>query len=109
MLVCLDEAFQLLLQAVVLVVQISHVLVEGINFSLQLNLVFVHLLRMLLQPPDLIADAIFILLQLLQENSQLLLFHLGFLALDILVFISLQQLLLSVLVLIVLTFKVPKF
>lgn len=40
----LDEALELLLETVVLVVQVGHVLVESVNFSLEVDLVLEHLL-----------------------------------------------------------------
>jgi hypothetical protein len=46
--VSLDEALKLFLEAVVLVIQISHVLIEGINFSLKVDLISHHLFRVLL-------------------------------------------------------------
>ena len=44
LLISLDEAFELLLEAVVLIVEICHMLIEGIHFGLQINLVSHHLL-----------------------------------------------------------------
>ena len=39
----LDETFKFLLKAVVLIVKVGHVLVEGVHLSLQLDLVSSHL------------------------------------------------------------------
>ena len=48
MLISLDESFKFLLEAVVLVIQISHMLIKRIDFGLQIDLVSHHLLRVLL-------------------------------------------------------------
>ena len=68
LLVCFNEAFQLLLEAVVLVVQVCHVLVQGVDFGLKLHLVLAHLVRVLSDSVNLISKTIFILLQLLQYD-----------------------------------------
>ena len=81
-------------------------LVKSIHLGLQLDLVLVHLLRVLLKSTDFISNAVFVLLKLLQKDSELLLLHLSFFALNILILISLQELLLSILVLIILALKV---
>ena len=41
-----NETLEFLLEAVVLVVQVCHVLVQCINFGLKLDLILVHLVRM---------------------------------------------------------------
>lgn len=56
LIVGLDEFLELLLQAVVLVIKVGHVLVERINFSLQFNLILEHLIGVLLESIDLIAE-----------------------------------------------------
>lgn len=69
-LVSLDESFKFLLEAVVLVIQISHVLVESIDFSLEIDLVSHHLLGVLLQSVDFIGYRFFILLKFVQLHFQ---------------------------------------
>jgi len=44
LLIGFNETLQLLLQAVVLIVQVSHVLIKSIYLCLQLNLILIHLL-----------------------------------------------------------------
>ena len=70
MLVSLDESFKFLLEAVVLVIQISHVLVKSIDFSLEIDLVSHHLLGVLLQSVDFIGYRFFILLKFVQLHFQ---------------------------------------
>ncbi len=43
LIVCFDETFKFFLKTVILVIQISHVFVKCANFSLQLDLIFIHL------------------------------------------------------------------
>ena len=57
-----DEAFQFFLQTIVLVVQVRHMLVKSIHLGLQLDLVLVHLLRVLLKATNFISNAVFVLL-----------------------------------------------
>ena len=68
---CVHELFELFLEAVVLVIQVGHVLVECINFSLQVNLIFKHLVGMLLQSVDFVANRLFILNQFVECNFEL--------------------------------------
>ena len=58
------------MKAVVLVVQVSHVLVKSINFGLEVNLVSHHLLGVLLQPIDLISNRLLVLLKFVKLNFQ---------------------------------------
>lgn len=55
MIVCLNELLELFLEAVVLIIQVGHVLVKGIDLGLQLDLIFEHLVGVLLQTVNLVA------------------------------------------------------
>jgi hypothetical protein len=59
--VSLNETFELFLETVILIVQVCHVFIQGVNLSLQLDLVSVHLIRMLLDSVNLKAEATFVL------------------------------------------------
>ena len=48
--ISIDKVLELLLQAVVLIIQICHVFIESINFSLQVHLILEHLVTVLLEP-----------------------------------------------------------
>jgi hypothetical protein len=61
LLVSLNEAFQLLLETVVLVVEVCHVLVQGIDFGLEFDLVPVHLVGVLAKSVDFVGHALFVL------------------------------------------------
>lgn len=107
--VCLNEAFQLFLEAVVLVVEVGHVFIEGVNFSLQFDLVGGHLASVLLQPVNFVCKTSFVLLQFLLVLRELVNFEVAVLAKNIFVFVSFEELLLGIGVLLVLTFSVPQF
>lgn len=108
LLVSLDETFEFFLKAVVLVVEVGHVLVQSVDFGLQFNLVLAHLVGVVLQAVDLVADALLVLLKLLEVNGVLVKFKLGVLALNVFVLIGLEKLLLGVLVLLVLVLIVSQ-
>lgn len=76
LLVGLDETFKLFLEAVVLVVQVGHVFVEGINFGLELNLISHHLLRVLSKSVDLISNRLLVLFKFIVFNFELSAFKL---------------------------------
>ena len=103
LLIGFNEVFEFLLEAIILIVQISHVFVEGFYLSLELDLVLVHLIRVMLQTVSFITDTLFVLLQLLKVNGVLVNFELGILALHIFIFVGLKKLLLSICVLLILT------
>ena len=71
LLISLNKALELFLEAVVLVVQVSHMLVKSIYFGLKVNLVSHHLLGVLLQPIDLISHRLLVLLKFVKLNFQL--------------------------------------
>jgi hypothetical protein len=54
-----------------LVIQVSHVLIKGINFALEVNLVLHHLLGVLLQSVDLIGNWLLVLFKLIILNFEL--------------------------------------
>ena len=56
LLVGLNETLELLLEAVILIIEVGHVLVKGIDLRLKVNLVPHHLLGVLLQSIDFISD-----------------------------------------------------
>jgi hypothetical protein len=72
----LDETFEFLLEAVVLVIKVSHVLIKSINLRLEVNLVSHHLLRVLLQSVDLVGYRLLVLLKFVKLNFQLRAFQL---------------------------------
>ena len=106
MFVSLDEAFELFLEAVVLVIQISHVFIKGIDFRLQIDLISHHLFRVLLKSVDFIGYRFFILLKFIVLHFQFGRSQLIVFALNILVFICFEKLWLGVLMLLVLGFEV---
>jgi hypothetical protein len=108
LLISLDETFKLLLEAVILIVQVGHVLIEGINLRLEVDLVSHHLLRVLLESVDLVGNRLLVLLELVVFNFELRALELVVLWLDVLVLVGFEKLGLSVLVLLVLRFKVPE-
>lgn len=83
-------------------------LVQSVDFGLQFNLVLAHLVGVVLQAVDLVADALLVLLKLLEVNGVLVKFKLGVLALNVFVLIGLEKLLLGVLVLLVLVLIVSQ-
>jgi len=105
-LICLNELLQLIRQLIVLLVQKSHMLVESFNLQLQLlrvsHMLRVHIFHML--------DFILVLIDFIFSGLELLSgfdFHsLQVLPSEVLKLVCLAQLLLSLLVLIVLAFKV---
>ena len=91
-----------------MIVKISHVFIKSSNFSLELNLIRVHLLRVRLQSVDLVGNRLFIGFGLLEDDEELLVSELVFLALDVLVLVGFEQLGLTVFVLLVLTFEISE-
>jgi len=63
LLISLDESLKLLLEAVILVIEVGHMLVKSIDFRLEVDLVSHHLLGVSLQPIDLVCDGLLILLK----------------------------------------------
>lgn len=104
----LHELFELLLEAVVLIIQVRHVPVECIDLSLQVQLVLHHLFRMLLQPIQFVTDGLLVLGGLIMCNLELLHSHALFLALHVLMLVGLEQLALRRLVLLILLFEVAE-
>ena len=91
-----------------MIVKISHVFIKSSNFSLELNLIRVHLLRVRLQSVDLVGNRLLIGFGLLEDDEELLVSELVFLALDVLVLVGFEQLGLTVFVLLVLTFEISE-
>ena len=91
-----------------MIVKISHVFIKSSNFSLELNLIRVHLLRVRLQSVDLVGNGLLIGFGLLEDDEELLVSELVFLALDVLVLVGFEQLGLTVFVLLVLTFEISE-
>jgi hypothetical protein len=108
LLISLNEPFELLLEAVILIVEICHMLIEGIHFGLQVNLVSHHLLWVLLQSVDLIGHGLLVLLKLVVFDFEFGALQLVVLRLDILVLVSLEKLRLGVFVLLVLILVVAE-
>jgi len=106
--VSFEESLQLFLQAVVLIVEIGHVLIKSIDLSLEVNLILEHLVGVLLQSADFVADRLLILLQLLEDNLEVGLLQLVVLALHVLIFVSLEELSLGILVVLVLLLEVAE-
>lgn len=104
----LDEFLELLLQAVVLVIKVGHVLVERINFGLQFNLIFEHLIRVLLESIDLVAERLLVLLELVEGNLALLQFQRVVFILHVFILIGLEELGLGRLVLLILVLEVAE-
>ena len=108
LLIGLDEALELLLEAVVLIIEVSHVLVKGINLGLEVDLVLHHLLGVLLESIYFVSDGLLFLLEFVILDLELRDLELIVLALDILVLVSLKELGLSILVLLILVLVVAK-
>lgn len=104
----LDEFLELLLQAVVLVIKVGHVLVEGVDFSLKFNLIFEHLVGVLLESIDLVAEGLLVLLQLIEGNLALLQFERVVFILHVFILIGLEELGLGRLVLLILVLEVAE-
>lgn len=83
-------------------------LVEGVDFSLQVRLVAHHLVRVLLEAVDLEGDGLLVLLELAEGDLKLLASKTAVLANDVFVLVGLEQLPLSGLVLLVQIFKVAQ-
>ena len=82
--ISLDELLELLLEAVVLIIQIRHVPVECIDLSLKVKLVLHHLFGMLLQTIKFVTDRLFILSGFVVRNLEFLHSHGIVLALHVL-------------------------
>ena len=108
LLISLNETLKFLLEAVVLVVQVGHVLIEGINLGLEVNLISHHLLGVLLQSVDLVGNGLLVLLKLVVLNFEFRAFELVILGLDVLILIGLEKLRLGVFVLFVLRLEITK-
>ena len=96
--ISVDELLELLLQAVILIIQIRHVPVECIDLSLKVKLVLHHLFGMLLQTIKFVTDRLFILSGFVVRNLEFLHSHGIVLALHVLVLVSLEKLTLRCLV-----------
>ena len=107
-LICINEVLELLLKAVILVVQIGHVLVEGINLSLKIGLVSHHAITLLPETVQLKSYRLLVLFQLAEGNLKLLALHATVLASSVLILVGVEQLLLGSLVLLVLSLKVSQ-
>lgn len=70
--ICFNKSFEFFLKTVVLIVQIGHMLIQGTDLSLEFNLVFVHLIWVLLQPVNLVSHRLLILLRLLIDYKKFL-------------------------------------
>jgi len=84
-------------------------LIKSSDFSLEFNLIGVHLLRVRLKSIYFIGNRLFISFGFLNDNKEFLVSQLVLFALDILVFVSFKQLSLTVFVLLVLTFEISEF
>lgn len=84
-------------------------LIKGVNLSLELYLIFIHLIWVMLQSINFVTDWLFILIKFLEVGSQLIQFKLSIFSLNIFVFVCLKKLLLSILMLFVLVFKISQF
>lgn len=62
--ISLNEAFQLFLETVVLIIEVSHMLVKCVYFPFQLKLIVYHLIRMLLKSIKFIEYCLLILILL---------------------------------------------
>ena len=108
LLIRFNEWFELLLKAVVLVIEVGHVLVECLNLSLKVNLILHHLLWVSLESIDLVWEGLFILLLLRAGDLKFLESDLTLLTGWVLVFVSFEKLGLGSLVLLSLTFEVSQ-
>ena len=84
-------------------------LIKSSDFSLEFNLIGVHLLRVRLKSIYFIGNRLFISFGFLNNNKEFLVSQLVLFALDILIFVSFKQLSLTVFVLLVLTFEISEF
>ena len=84
-------------------------LIKSSDFSLEFNLIGVHLLRVRLKSIYFIGNRLFISFGFLNNNKEFLVSQLVLFALDILVFVSFEQLSLTVFVLFVLTLEISEF
>jgi hypothetical protein len=84
-------------------------LIKSCDFSLEFNLIGVHLLRVRLKSIYFVGNRLFISFGLLNNNEEFLVSQLVLFALDILIFVSFKQLSLTVFVLLVLTFEISEF
>jgi hypothetical protein len=84
-------------------------LIKSSDFSLEFNLIGVHLLRVRLKSIYFIGNRLFISFGFLNDNKEFLVSQLVLFALDILIFVSFKQLSLTVFVLLVLTFEISEF
>ena len=107
-LVGLDKVLELLLEAVVLVVQVGHVPVEGVDLRLEVGLVAQHLVGVLLEAVDLEGNRLLVLLELAERDLLLLAPEPAILADDILVLVRLEELALGGLVLLVQALEVAQ-
>lgn len=107
--ISLNESLQFFLQAVVLIVKISHVFVKGVNFGLQIDLVSQHLLRVLFESVDLVSNRGLVLVQFLHLSNVVLVFKLVVFDLHVLVLVRFDQLVLCALVLLSQVFEVAEF
>lgn len=106
--ICLHKFFKFFLEAVVLVVQTRHVSVQCLYLSLQIYLVFQHLLWVLLKPVDFEIQRLFVLGQLVHRDLELLELQAALFACLVLVLISSKHLSLRILVLFVLVFEIAQ-
>lgn len=83
-------------------------LIKSSDFSLELNLIRVHLLRVRLKSIYFVCNRLFISFGFLNNDEELLVSQLVLFALDILIFVSFEQLSLTVFVLFVLTFEISE-
>ena len=90
LIICLNKAFELFLQAVILIVKISHMFIKCSNFSLEFNLIRVHLLRVWLKSVYFIGNRLFICFGFLKDDTELLVSKLIFFALDILILVGFE-------------------
>jgi len=80
--------------------------VKSGNFSLELNLIVVHLLRVRFKSIYFIGNRLFILFCFLMNDKEFLMSELVFFALDILILVGFKQLSLTIFVLLILTFEI---
>jgi hypothetical protein len=104
-----DEVLELLLKAVVLIVQICHVFVEGVDLLLKVSLVAQHLVGVLLEAVDFEGDGLLVLLKLAEGDLKLLAIEATVLADNILVLVSFEELTLRGLMLLIQTFEIAEF
>jgi len=107
--ICRNEGFQFLLELVILVIQVAHMWIKSVNFSLQINLVPHHLVRMILDAVELVHHRFFVLFTLVVMYGELLNLQLVFFTSHIFKLIGLDKLLLGVGMLMILCLKITKF